>query len=204
MNFQSKNICTDYFCVPASVYARETTEQIISNYWWLALVIILPVCYGIIIDWRWLIVAGIVICIAIPTLLMFGWIYLLAQPGIWEATFPTSICYDAALTSLHINYRSFPSDMKADNDDSQNDKMDHKPMISPDNTSHAPLSFTCTSDEIVFCGEWKNYIRLKFKSGTRIRQLLIPVSSFRTPFEATAFFTDINAKIYPEAYSPGK
>lgn len=196
MNLSSDKISTNYFSVHANTYARETAGQIANKYWWIPLILILiPICYGMAVDWKWLIVSSAVIFIAIPTLLMFAWIFLLAQPGICEATFPTSILYDSTSSLLNVSYNPLQHGPNTDNATTNEQKTTNE-----NHKSYTPMPFTCNVSDIISCDEWNQHIRLRFRQNISIRKILIPISSFNTPLDAMLFFTDINKKISPTPY----
>ncbi len=193
MNSSSSIISTDYFIVPAHVYARETASRFASKYWWIPFVsTLVPICYGMTVDWRWLIVAGAIIFIAIPTVMMFAWICLLAQPGICEAAFPTTIFYDPETSKIRLSYNHLPS-KEEDKLPDENRKTESEDI--KDKISRLPAPYTCCAKDIITCDEWNNHIRLMFRPGLPLKQLLIPISAFHTQSEANIFFANIKGKI---------
>lgn len=175
-------IITNTHTVPPSAYVKINFAHMASRYGWIAAIpISLTLIYGMYADWRWLVVAAAIIFIAIPVLLMFAWIHMLARPEVSEAIFPRKLIFDQNENRIRVVYEPLPShdDSNPDSDEASPCPETRKPrvpdprIITMENISDIEISGKCY------------VIHYSCENGKAI--YIIPVSAFSSHEDISIF-----------------
>lgn len=173
-------ITTTYTLSPAA-YARVVFTRIAMRYGPVAAIpLSAAIIYGMYADWRWLVVTAAIIFIAIPTILMFAWIYLLATPGVSEAIFPARLFFNGKEKRLRIVYYPMPEPEKESPSQFSEQQSDN---------THRRIPNACdiNLDTITEAAQSGSYYMLRYTIDGKHAIHLIPVSAF-IPDKATASF----------------
>lgn len=175
-------ITTTYTLSPAA-YARVVFTRIAMHYGPVAAIpLSAAIIYGMYADWRWLVVAAAIIFIAIPTILMFAWIHLLATPGVSEAIFPSRLFFNGKENRLRIVYYPLPEP------EQESPSLFSEPQ--PDDTHRrTPNACDINLDTITEAAQSGSYYMLRYTIAGKHAIHLIPVSAF-LPDKATASLFD--------------
>ncbi len=168
----SESVITKDYTVPPSAYAQNALARMASRYgWYIALPILILAAYGMLADWRWLVVAAAMIFIAIPVLLMFAWIHLLAQPGVSESVFPSRLLFYPSKNQVLIEYLPFlsPEEIKGELDDEH---------LSSKTEPRVPSTRIIDIGDITGIELYGKYYVMHYKCTDGNAQHMVPLSAF--------------------------
>lgn len=167
-------IATSRFSIGPNVHARQAILRRAAKFWMaVALPVGILVVCGLAYDTRLLFVAAAVIFILFPSLLMIGWYGILTRPWAVASIFPQVVTLgpDNELT------------------------VEYHPMPGQDAAAAVPDDLVIPREEVGDCQLWGRNIIVVYGNG---RELVVPISAFAGPDQASSFIRRLESSRYGE------
>ena len=174
---------TGIFTIPPSLHAWQDMISLANRYWYIPA---LPMLAGIlagIADWRWWIVALIILFIVLPTTALFAWIAVLGHEDAVRDIYPHALSVTNA-GDITVEYQPMQPDAP--------DTIGSAPDKHTATEAHCPAPCSIPHGNIIGYTTTKNNIIIRYteQCGPKtpvLHRLIIPFTAFRNTAEVIEF-----------------